>query len=145
MQDKTFITNELERLVNLINNTPIKKKKDNEYIHLLDEIVIKARDSLSKIDHELIRKTISKIKDEHMIYLISRDFFKPAPHRNNFLIQLIDTSIIEKTIEHLFHKKSIGEVRLNEYFGVRLVSKFITQSNKSYKKITSIFSMITRK
>ncbi|VCW17670.1 hypothetical protein BANRA_00209 [Klebsiella pneumoniae] len=40
MQDEINIKNELERLANLLNETPIKKK-DSEYISLIDKTVLK--------------------------------------------------------------------------------------------------------
>ncbi|KDL60599.1 hypothetical protein [Klebsiella variicola] len=134
MQDKKITKNELERLANLINETPIKKKKDAEYISLIDATVFKIKESLSIINHEIIKDIVSSINDEHLIYILSRDFFKPASDRNNFLIQFINTTIIQKTIEHLYYKKSVYGVRLNDYFGVQLVSKFMASTNKTSRK-----------
>lgn len=134
MQDEINIKNELERLANLLNETPIKKKKDSEYISLIDKTVFKIKESLNNINHETIKDIVSRINDGHLIYILSRDFFKPASDRNNFLIQFISTAIILKTIEHLYYKKSVYGARLNDYFGVQLVSKFMASTNKTSKK-----------
>uniref|UniRef100_UPI0031DB0F6C hypothetical protein n=1 Tax=Klebsiella sp. TaxID=576 RepID=UPI0031DB0F6C len=131
MQDKKITKNELERLANLLNENPIKKKKDAGYISLVDETVFKIKQSLNNINHETIKDIVSSINDEHLVYILSRDFFKPASGRNNFLIQFISTTIIQKTIEHLYYKKSVHGVRLNDYFGVQLVSKFMASTNKT--------------
>ena len=53
MQDEINIKNELERLANLLNETPIKKKKDSEYISLIDKAVFKIKESLNNINHGL--------------------------------------------------------------------------------------------
>ncbi|MFK9879198.1 hypothetical protein ACJEQ9_32295, partial [Klebsiella pneumoniae] len=134
MQDEINIKNELERLANLLNETPIKKKKDSEYISLIDKTVFKIKESLNNINHETIKDIVSRINDGHLIYILSRDFFKPASDRNNFLIQFTSTAIILKTIEHLYYKKSVYGARLNDYFGVQLVSKFMASTNKTSKK-----------
>ncbi|HDZ1312363.1 TPA: hypothetical protein RRW06_002217, partial [Klebsiella pneumoniae] len=61
MQDEINIKNELERLANLLNETPIKKKKDSEYISLIDKTVFKIKESLNNINHETIKDIVSRI------------------------------------------------------------------------------------